>query len=183
MLAIALSQPQMGKGTLRLYAETVASTARKYQLSPYLLIAVGHNESRWNAHLVGGKDGMCVGIGQHCLFASRVCVSNGLDSPECQEVKSALLYGPYNIQQTGLKLVEWRKLCRKKVGASQPRHFLQGYQGYVRPAQGLWCGRKRVKGQWRDQPLPKQTRQVINYQRRLERRFRYRGGSDGFIYG
>lgn len=166
MATIHLSQPTMEEVMLKQYAEVVRDEAAKRYIDPYTLVAIGHNESRWIASVIGGRDNLCVGIGQHCLSNYSYCRQD-YQSAECQQKKQKLLDGVYNIRETGLRITEWRKFCARKTGHAELHQWLAAYQGYNEPGRGVWCGQKKVQGRWRDVLVEEQTRSVIEYRRRL----------------
>lgn len=173
MWAIGRSQPKMGKGTRRSYAETILREGGKRKFDSFTLVAMCHNESRWNVRLVGGAGRKCHGACQHCVqFKYKYCRGDKYDSPRCKAKRSWLLVGNNNITETASDITNWRKLCRKVTGKSALFHrWLHGFQGYGRPKARpkVLCGMVRGKRGWRDVKRPRQVNQVMNYRRKLIR--------------
>lgn len=168
--AIGKSQPRMSLSLRRAYAETILREGKKRKFDSFTLVAMCHNESRWNAHLVGGAEKKCHGLCQHCVqFKYKYCASD-YEGERCQAKRQWLLNGHNNIVETAGDITRWREYVRQKTGQSALFHrWLQGFQGYNRPKQGLVCGMRKVRGRWKDVRVPKQTRQVMNYRKKLIR--------------
>jgi hypothetical protein len=92
------------------------------------------------------------------------------ESAQCKAKRQWLLNGYNNIAETSSDITEWRAYIRKKTGKSALfARWLQCYQGYNRPKSGLICGMRKIKGRWRTVQTPKQTRDVMNYRKKLIR--------------
>ena len=166
MAAIHLSQPSMEQLKLQQYALTVREEGASRAIDPLTIVSLVHNESRWISTVVGGRDGLCVGLGQHCLFDYSYCRAN-YQSAECLEKKQKLLDGVYNLKETALRITEWRKFCKEKTGHAALYQWLAAYQGYNDRNRGIWCGQRKIKGRWQDVRLGEQTRNVIEYRKHL----------------
>lgn len=165
MVAISLSQPHMGRGLRKMYAEHLLHESQRYQVDPFLVAAIIHHESRWTAGVIGGEKGQCIGLGQHCLSSLSIC--RDINSAGCQTEKARLLDPLWNITRTFQHLRKWKAYCRHKTGRSLEHHILQGYQGFGTMTRV--CGQHQVHGQWVDVLLPKMTRDVLAYRRKLRR--------------
>jgi len=173
--AIGQSQPKMGLGLRRAYARVVLRASRRARFDPFTLVAIVHNESRWNARVVGGRGHLCVGLGQQCLFDYAFCRHN-YRGVACLARRAWLLNGTNNILEIASRLTSWRKLCRRVTGRDPLLYrVLHGYQGYGRLSRGILCGMRRTRHGWRDVARPRQVRRVMRYRRRLIRRLAHRG--------
>lgn len=174
--AIGQSQPKMGLELRRSYARTILSESRKRNFDPFTLVAIGHNESRWNVRLIGGAENKCYGIGQHCVqFKYSVCRGEKYDSPECMAKRQWLLNGHNNIVETARDITLWRKYCKKLTGR-QPlfRRWLYGYQGHSPGDRSRQCCMKKTRRGWKDISRPSLVRMVMNYRLKLDKRNRRR---------
>lgn len=126
------------------------AAAQEASLPPSILASLVAHESRWKAHVVGGRDGQCVGLTQVCLHTVRACRKGrgyAFDAPACQAHKGLLLDGPANLRIAGRRLAAWRRLCLARTGHAEPGHVLSGFGGYD-TKHGLTCGQRRLRGRW-----------------------------------
>jgi hypothetical protein len=168
--ALQLAAPNMGKPTAKSYAELIQKEARERRFDPFTLIAMVYYESHWNPTLVNHIG--CVGLGQVCpQFIWPYCADGKhYDKFRCEQKKAELQNGHYNLQLIASSITANRKFCRKKVGIANWRHWLPSHGGYNSSSKGIWCGRKLVKGRWRNVPIPKSITRVMKYRRQLIRK-------------
>jgi hypothetical protein len=174
--ALRLAAPQLSDGQVAVYAPILRSEGKARSFDPFTLIAMVRGESRWRAHLVGGMDGQCIGLGQICLHFQPGCRGGDFQNPLCLGRKAQLLQGPVNLRYSASLITANRAFCRRRTG--RPALFarwLSSYQGWNNRAQsgrqGIWCNMRRGKdGRWRDVKVPRMTRDVMAYRRELIRR-------------
>jgi len=157
---ILQSQPSMDRGLAKTYAETVQRESVIRYIDPLTIVAMADHESRWIASVVGGKDGLCIGLVQHCLFKYEFCrIDYG--SQACVDKKQQLLSGVYNLHETAVDITAWRDYCRRTTGRARVHHWLSGYGGYDNPERKIVCGQRKVKGRWTDVALPHGVADVL----------------------
>lgn len=168
--AIGRSQPRMSLGLRRSYARVILAEGGKRKFDSLSVVSMCHYESRWNARLVGGLGGRCVGLCQHCLFKYRKCRRDGDDSPWCQQKKTWLLNGHNNLVETARDISGWRSYCRRRTGKPALfAYWLHGFQGHGKPSRGIICGQQKTRRGWRTLPRPRLVQRVMRYRRRLIR--------------
>ena len=174
--AIGLTQPSMAQNQREAYAKVVQKEARQRAFDPLTLVSLVHFESRWIASAVS-PDGEDHGLGQIRARYVKGCRSDRdpvrHPSPTCKAAKARLLDGSTNIRRTAAAITANRKFCRKKTGRSALwRRWMPSYGGMNSRRRGVWCNQVRVRGSWKDLPIPKQIRRIMNYRRMLIRRLR-----------
>ena len=165
--AIQLVQPTMPDTLAVSYAEVLQVEASKGHFDPITIVAIVENESHWISSLVGGLNGQCVGLGQHCLHVYDYCTGTDYRGERCQAKKAWLLNGHNNLVATAQHIVRWRKYCTKLTGHSASFHrWLYGYQGHAYQDNSRRCGMKKTRHGWVDIPRPGLVKRVIR--RRVE---------------
>lgn len=170
--AIAISHPSLSDSLRTSYATTLQAEAKKRSFDPVTVVAMVENESRWNSRLVGGLNGQCIGLGQHCLHVYGYCTRTNYRGARCQEKKAWLLNGTNNLMATSRAITDWRKTCRQITG--KPALFyrwLHGYQGFGKydKERRRWtvvCGMRPTRKGWVDVKRPRLVRKVMR--RRIE---------------
>ena len=154
--AIGLSRPSLPAPTVKAYAKTVQSAAKKHRIDPFTITAIGWHESRWRASVVS-RDGEDYGIMQIRARYLKGCRGVPLKSKSCLSAKASLLNPYFNIRAAAGYIAAWRKTCRKLTG--RPALFarwLHGYGGMGNLKRGIICGQQKRRGKWTDLPLRKQ---------------------------
>jgi len=173
-MAIGQSRPSLAYKTRAAWAKLLINTARKYDFDPFTGVAIIHNESRWRPDTVS-VDGEDFGFGQvraRYLAGCRSDIPAAKDhSKSCAAIKARLLSPAYGIRSLGGAIAKWRKTCRKVTGkAALFRRWLHGYGGMGKIQNGrpvILCGMKKSGKKWRDLPLRKELRRIINYRKSL----------------
>jgi len=163
--AILLTQPNMSRTTAEGYAKVVQEEASKRHFDPYTVVSMVHFESRWQA---GVESGGCVGLGQVCLSNYPFCRQDPTGD-RCQAKRASLLDGVANLRAVGAAITANRRFCRKKTGRAKFHHWLASYGGFNKPGEGHWCGQRKVRGRWRDLPIPHIVNRVMKRRRKLMR--------------
>lgn len=160
--AIAISHPSLNEDLRERYARVIQEEAQEHKHDPVTVIAMVEGESRWQAGLVGGLNGQCVGLGQHCLHVYDYCTGTNYRGARCQEKKQWLLNGVNNLRATSEAITEWRRYCRRVTG--KPALFarwLYGYQGHA-VTKTKKCGMRKTRNGWVDLPRPALVKRVMN---------------------
>lgn len=176
--AIGASRPGSGKNLLLGLARVVAATARKYNIDPFTIVALVHNESRWNTGAVS-SDGEDFGLGQvrarYIAGCRRDMPAARDSSPSCQAVKARLLSAEYGISQIGAIFNQWRKTCRKITRKAPTLSMtLHGYGGLGRTGNQGWvtiCSQTKIKGRWHTIRAHRKVQRILDYRASLIRRF------------
>ena len=165
--AILISNPTVSSGLATTYAKVLQEQAVKRHFDPITVVAIVENESKWHSRLVGGLNGQCVGLGQHCLHVHKYCRDTDYKGAQCQARKAHLLNGPNNLVATAVAITAWRKYCSRLTKRSALFHrWLYGYQGHTMNDRSIQCGMRKTKKGWRDVRRPGLVRRVMR--RRLE---------------
>lgn len=176
-MAIGKTRPKLPYKTRVAWAKLLIKTAKKNDFDPFTGVAIVHNESRWRPAVVSA-DGEDFGLGQvraRYIKGCRRDIPAAKDnSKSCAAVKARLLSPAYGIRSLGGAITKWRKTCRKVTGkAALFKRWLHGYGGMGQLAPSgrpiILCGMKRVGKTWRDLPLRKELRKIINYRKQLIR--------------
>jgi len=170
--AIQYAAPGMSKTTATSYAKLIRKEAIDRRFDPFTMVAMVYYESHWNPTLENHIG--CVGLGQVCpQFLWPYCNSGGekWDQFRCKQKKAELKNGFYNLKLIAQSITANRKFCRKKVGIANWRHWLPSHGGYNSSSKGIWCGRKRIKGRWRNVAIPKTVSRIMVYRKKLIRKF------------
>ena len=173
--AIGVAAPGVPESTATVYAERIQKEAKRYEIDPFTLVSIIRNESRFRASAVS-KDGEDHGLGQIRARFYGACrkdadpVKNPSDA--CKAVKSMLLHGPTNIGHVARAIDRWRKTCRKITGKPALfKRWLHGYGGMGSFKRGIMCGQKKNRrGKWRDLPVRKLLKRIMNYRIMLIRK-------------
>ena len=163
--AILLTQPKMSTTLVTQYAKVVQQEAVEHHFDPYTMVAMVHFESRWKSDVTNGVH---IGLGQISLMNAHYCRED-LESALCQARKVYLFDGSNNLRAAADSITANRRFCRKKTGRAKFHHWLSSYGGFNKPNEGVWCGQKKVRGRWRDVPVPHLVQRVIDRQRMLAR--------------
>lgn len=170
--AIALSQPSMPRQQLHVYASIVQKEAVKRSVDPFTIVSIVHHESHWNPRLVS-RDREDHGLGQVRARFIGACRQDAdpLNAPsaECQAVKASLLTGAYNLQVMGSIISRNRRYCAKQTGRAHAVDWISSYAGINRPGEGVYCGRKKVRGRWVSVPVNPHIRNILKYRHYLVR--------------
>lgn len=167
--AIGMSQPSLPDTTRASYAKVVREVSKKHQIDPFTIVAIGWHESRWRS--IVSRDGNDYGIMQIRARYSKSCLKDS-ESTACQASKVRLLNPHYNIRRAAQLITKWRKTCRKLTGRPALFHrWLHGYGGMGSLSRGIICGQKKSsRGKWRDLPVRKLLKRVMNYRKMLIRK-------------
>ena len=159
------------------YAKVVQAEAKEHSIDPFTLVAIIDHESHWRAGAISA-DGEDYGLGQVRARFQRACRKDSdpvhNPSPACKRAKMTLLNGSYNIRRIAHHISAWRNTCRKITKRPALFHrWLAGYGGMGRQGPtGGWiriCGQRRTKKGWRDLPIHRQLRNIMNYRKKLIR--------------
>jgi hypothetical protein len=179
-VAIGKSRPKLPYKSRLVWAKLLIKTAKKHDFDPFTGVAIVHNESRWHPGAVSAN-GEDFGLGQiraRFIKGCRRDIPAAKDtSKSCTAVKARLLSLDHGIRNLGRAITQWRKTCRKVTGkAALLRRWLHGYGGMGKTARNgrpfVLCGMKKVGKKWRDLPLRKEVRRIINYRKKLIRQSR-----------
>ena len=168
--AIGLSQPSLPQRSRVAYAKTVREVSKEHHIDPFTIVAIGWHESRWRSSVIS-RDGEDYGIMQIRARYVGGCRGKPGDSESCKATKASLLNPHVNIRSAARHITEWRKTCRKLTG--RPALFarwLHGYGGMGNLKRKIICGQQKLKGRWRDLPVRKKLRNIINYRLMLIRK-------------
>lgn len=167
--AIQTANPSVSNASAKAYATIIQSESRKRNIDPFTIIAIVRNESGWRAGVVS-RDGEDYGLGQIRARFVGACRTDA-NSPACAGVKASLLNGSYNLRKVASAITLWRSTCRRLTKRQALFHrWLHGYGGMGNLKRGIICGqRKTVKG-WRDLPIRKALRRIMNYRKQLIRK-------------
>jgi hypothetical protein len=169
--AIKICQPSMSDSVAEGYAKIVQEEAKARNFDPITLVVMVYNESRWRASVVNSVN--CIGLGQVCLSNYPYCRSTDFKGEKCLAKKAQLLGGHYNLRMTARSISLNRKFCRKRTGKPALwRYWLPSHGGYNSPSRGIWCGQKKVKGKWRNVPIPKTVSRIMKHRKKLIRQLR-----------
>ena len=161
--------PSMPKSTAERYAKVIQEEAKARDFDPFTLVAMVHNESKWSPGVVNSVN--CVGLGQVCLSNYAVCRAS-LTSAQCRAKKHQLMDGVYNLRVISNSITLNRKFCRKKTGKPvRWRYWLPSHGGWNQPSKSIWCGQQLRRGRWVDLPVPKIVQRIMNYRKKLIRKF------------
>lgn len=157
----------LSKTTKAAYAAAVIDAAKHGAVSPLMITALIHHESRWQSR-VGGLGGQCIGFGQVCLHIYPECKT--FKEPDCLARKARLLDPYVNIKAIGQFMRAWQTTCPKLTGKkATERGILSGYGGYDLAA-GTRCGLKKTRRGW-VMAIPKGVLDILKIKREFERRF------------
>lgn len=141
------------------YAKALKRTAEKYDFDPFTGIAIIDNESKWRASTIG-DDGAAIGLAQiHYRYYCK-------GAEACKKKRAQLLNGVANIMAMGAIIDQKRRWCREQTG--KPALFARWLHAYgYRQKRNLKCNMKKVKGKWKDLPVPTGAARIIRYRRKL----------------
>lgn len=179
--AIGITQPGLSLRTRKGWAKILIRTAKKNNFDPFTGVAIIAHESHWRPSVIS-RDGEDFGFGQVRARYAAGCDSSipaaQDNSASCNAVKARLLSPAFGIRRMGRAITAWRKKCRQVTRRPALfKRWLHGYggMGKLDKRTGRWkhlCGMKRVGRGWRDLPLRKELREIINHRRMLIRRLR-----------
>ena len=157
--AIGVDHGWMSLKQRTIYAEALKKTAAKYDFDPFTGVALIDHESKWRASAVG-DDGAAIGLAQ--IHYRNLCKSE----KSCERKRAELLNGAANIMAMGAIIDQKRRWCRKQTG--KPALFARWLHAYgYRQKRNLKCNMRKVKGRWKDLPVPTEAARIIKYRRRL----------------
>lgn len=176
--AISFASPSLPKNVAHSYAKTIRAEARNHHIDPFTIISIIRHESRFRASAIS-SDGEDYGLGQIRARFLKACRKDKnpvhAPSPKCKVAKMRLLHGPANIRHLAGAISQWRKTCRRITG--KPALFarwLHGYGGMGNLRRNKICGMKKTRGKWRDIPVRRLLKNIIQYRLRLVRASRRR---------
>lgn len=176
--AIGVSRPGLPLETRKRWAQGLIEVAKAQNFDPLSGWAIIHHESRWRPGAVS-PDGEDYGLAQIRARYLSACRSS-TSSEACKAAKASLLDPLTNIRRMGAIIDSWRTTCRKITGKAEMRHWLAGYGGYGRLEKGKICGQQKTKdGRWRDTPIPKGVRDIMQLRRDMIRRIAKRRSASG----
>ncbi len=146
-----------------------ALEAKTSHIADPLLDAIAEHESHYQANVVGGRDGQCVGLTQICLHGFEAC-KDSFEAPACLALKQRLLDPTENLRVASSELQAWRKLCKRVVGRADVRGIVFGFAGA--DGRGVHCGmRQTAGGRWVRAKTPRVVRDIlVIYQRKLAKK-------------
>ena len=154
-VSYAIRSEGVSEGTAKAWARILVKVAEDYNFDPLTGWAIIAHESHWRPGAVGaGKD---IGLAQIRYTVSSRC--HDPESEACRAWRDALFDPATNMRQMATAIDQWRKTCKKRTGKADLKHVLQGYGGYSRGP--ILCGRQKVKGRWRDLPVPKAVQDIL----------------------
>lgn len=160
--AIAVDHGWMATKQRETYAKALKRTAEKYDFDPLTGVALIWHESRWRAGAIG-DNGRAIGLAQ--IHYEGICAR---DPSTCESVRQRLLDGTANIATMGRLIATMQSWCRKQTGKKPLlARWLHAY-GY-KQQRNLKCNMRRVKGKWKDLPVPTEVSRIIKYRRKLIR--------------
>ena len=176
--AIGISNPSLSSKTRTAYAKIIQTEAKDRRIDPFTIVAIVHNESRWRAGAIS-RDGEDYGLGQIRARFVGACRKDAdpvnKPSPACKAAKASLLNGAFNLRAVARHITEWRRTCRRIT--KRPALFarwLHGYGGMGNLKRGIICGQKKTRKGWRDLPIRRALRRIMDYRKRLIRDSRKR---------
>ena len=165
--------PHLSEAVNANYTHIILTESRKKAIDPLLVIALVEHESHWRSGAIS-EDGEDFGLGQIRGRYEPACVKEfdpvGDPSTPCEEARMRLLDGSYNLKRTIATLAENRKLCRRilKQKVSQAS-VLASYGGMNNPDEQVWCGHKKMGRRWRQLPLRREVKEILDLQSHLRR--------------
>jgi hypothetical protein len=165
--------PHVGQVVNLNYTQVILAEARRRDIDPMLVVALVEHESRWRPGAIS-PNGEDFGLGQIRGRYERPCLKDfdpiGDPSILCDEARTRLLDGTYNLKRTIAALAENRKLCRRilKQKVSQAS-LLASYGGMNNPSGQVWCGHKKTGRRWVKLPIHPALKEILDLQSRLHR--------------
>lgn len=164
-MMLALASPSISRPTREAYSRILVTDT-----DPATLAALVTHESAWRPSAVGGLDGACVGLAQRCLRFEPACAADedlalNLAAPACLAVRQRLLVGTAALRELVVEARAWRRYCRKTTGRAAARNWLSGYSGSDH--HGVTCGRRRVRGRWRDVKMSRVVFDILSIRQRI----------------
>lgn len=167
--AIQTANPSVPDASAKAYAKIIQTESRKRNIDPFTIIAIVRNESGWRAGVVS-RDGEDYGLGQIRARYIGACRSDR-NSSACAGVKASLLSGAYNLRMVAASITQWRETCRRLTKRQALFHrWLHGYGGMGNLKRGIICGQTKTRKGWRDLPIRKALRKIMNYRKQLIRK-------------
>ncbi len=171
--AIGISRPGLADEKKTLFAKLLVEVAKQHNFDALSGWAIIDHESHWRADAVG-PDGEDIGLAQIRYTTHKACREDR-DSAACEARREALFDPAVNIRAMAGAITAWRELCERVTGkAPNMTNWLAGYGGYSRPAEGIYCGRKKVKTargeRWQELPVPKAVLDIVAARKDMLRR-------------
>jgi hypothetical protein len=171
----------LGKPVRLAYAKALLDVAREHNFDPFTGVAIIEHESRWRAGAVS-RDGEDYGLAQIRARFRAGCNDDAdpVNAPDaaCKAAKARLLNPIASMKAMGHAISLWRTLCKSNkrgTGRAALLHrWLAGYGGMHRPSRGIRCGQRKVRGQWRDLPMRKGVRWIVDHRKSLIRKLKRR---------
>lgn len=168
----------LSRSTRLRYAKALLKVAEDFNFDPFTGVSLIEHESRWRAAAVSAS-GEDFGLAQIRARYRKGCTDDadpvGAPDEGCRRAQAMLLDPLTNMRAMGGAIRAWRTRCKKETGRAALLHrWLAGYGGMHRPSKGLRCGQRKVKGRWRDQPLRKGIKWIVEHRKRLIRKLRRR---------
>ncbi len=170
-ILLALAEVGITGPRAKVYAPILQEDGKKRGFDPITVVVLIAGESSGRTKIVNHLG--CVGLGQICLSNFKYCKKGKhYDGVRCEAKKKQLQSGPYNLRAIASAITVNRKMCNKRTGKrskktrSQWRHWLPSYGGYNKLKKGILCGQKKVKGRWKNVPIP---RRISGYMKRRVR--------------
>ncbi len=159
--AIGQANGSLSKRQRIVYAKALKRTSEKYNFDSFTGVALIWHESRWIASSVG-DGGAAIGLGQ--IHYRNLCKGKGDEA--CERKRVALLNPVYAIQVMGQMIDVSRRYCRRVTG--KPALLARALHAYgFNQRENLKCNMKKIRGQWRDRPVPTELQRIIRYRRQL----------------
>lgn len=159
--AIGVDHSWLNEKQRMIYARALKESSVKHGFDPIVGVALIWHESKWRASAVG-DNGRAIGLAQ--IHYQGLCK----DQQSCEQKRAQLLSGTVNIATMGAVIGQKRQWCRKQTGKeATTSRWLHAY-GY-KQRKDLKCNMQKVKGRWRDLPVPTEEARIISYHRRLTR--------------